>query len=179
MAIEIEKKFTLSNDQRKQVLENLKEFGAEYIREDFEENTLYRGGILDEKKAVLRVRKIGDKTILTFKERIGSDSGVKRQTEYETVVEKAEEIEKIIESLGFEKALVYEKRRQTWQFRAVEIVLDELPFGQYMEIEGSMMAIAEAEMLLDIENFSVENETYPHLTKRFGVQKEQLIEARF
>jgi adenylate cyclase class 2 len=179
MAIEIEKKYVLLIDQREQVLESLKESGAKYVREDFEENTLYRGGILDDKQAVLRVRKIGDKTILTFKERLGNDSGVKQQTEYETVVEKADEIEKIIESLGFEKALVYEKRRQTWQFRAVEIVLDELPFGQYMEIEGSMMAIAEAEMLLDIENFAVENETYPQLTRRFGVQKERLIEARF
>lgn len=179
MAIETEKKYALSNDQREQVLENLKEVGAQYVREDFEVNTLYRGGILDEKQAVLRVRKIGDKTILTFKESIGNASGVKQQTEYETVVEKAEEIENIIESLGFEKALVYEKRRQTWNFRTVEVVLDELPFGQYMEIEGSITAIAEAEMLLDIENFTVENETYPHLTERFGVQMEKLIEARF
>jgi adenylate cyclase class 2 len=88
-------------------------------------------------------------------------------------------MEKIIENLGFEKNLVYEKRRQTWHFRAVEIVLDELPFGQYMEIEGSITAIAEAEILLDVENLAVENETYPHLTQRFGVQKEKLIEARF
>jgi adenylate cyclase class 2 len=179
MAIEIEKKFILSNDQREQVLENLKELGAKYIREDFEENTLYNGGILDEKRAVLRVRKIADKTVLTYKQRIENVANVKQQIEYETIVEKAEEMEKIIESLGFEKTLIYEKRRQTWHFRAVEIVLDELPFGQYMEIEGSIMAIAEAEMLLDVENFTVENETYPHLTQRFGVQKEKLIEARF
>ncbi len=179
MAIEIEKKFILSSDQRKQVLENLKELGAKYIREDFEENMLYSGGILGEKGAVLRIRKIADKTVLTYKERIENAADVKQQIEYETVVEKAEEMEKIIESLGFEKALVYEKRRQTWRFRAVEIVLDELPFGQYMEIEGSITAIAEAEVLLDIEDFAVENETYPHLTQRFGVQKEKLIEARF
>jgi len=179
MAIEIEKKYTLSTEQYSQVLESLKEFGAKYIGEDFEENTLYRGGVLDEKSAVLRVRKIGDKTILTFKQRISNDSGIKQQTEYETKVEKGGELEKIIESLGFEKALVYEKRRQTWKFRAVEVVLDELPFGQYMEIEGSVMAIAEAEMILDIEDFEAENETYPHLTQRFGVQNEKLIEARF
>jgi adenylate cyclase class 2 len=179
MAIEIEKKFILSNDQREQVLENLKELGAKYIREDFEENTLYNGGILDEKRAVLRVRKIADKTLLTYKQRIENTADVKQQIEYETVVEKSEEMEKIIENLGFEKNLVYEKRRQTWHFRAVEIVLDELPFGQYMEIEGSITAIAEAEILLDVENLAVENETYPHLTQRFGVQKEKLIEARF
>ena len=179
MAIEIEKKFVLSNDQREQVLENLNKFGAKLVGENLEENTLYSGGILMEKRAVLRVRKIGEKTILTYKQRIENDSDFKQQIEYETVVEKAEEMEKIIESLGFEKALVYEKRRQIWHFRAVEVLLDELPFGQYMEIEGSVTAIAEAEMLLDIENLTIENETYPHLTRRFGVQKEKLIEARF
>jgi adenylate cyclase class 2 len=179
MAIEIEKKFILSSDRREQVLENLKKFRAEFVGEDLEENTLYSGGILQEKRAVLRVRKIGDKTVLTYKQRIENDSDVKHQIEYETVVEKAEEIEKIIENLGFEKILIYEKRRQTWRFSAVEVVLDELPFGQYMEIEGSVTAIAEAEMLLGIENLAVENETYPHLTQRFGIQKERLIEARF
>jgi len=179
MAIEIEKKFVLSNDQREQVLENLNKFGAKLVGENLEENTLYSGGILMEKRAVLRVRKIGEKTILTYKQRIENDSDFKQQIEYETVVEKAKQMEKIIESLGFEKTLVYEKRRQTWHFRAVEIVLDELPFGQYMEIEGSVTAITEAEMLLDVENLTIENETYPHLTRRFGVQKEKLIEARF
>ncbi len=48
-----------------------------------------------------------------------------------------------------------------------------------MEIEGSVMGIAEAEMILDIEDFEAENETYPHLAQRFGVQNEKLIEARF
>ncbi len=179
MAIEIEKKFILSDDRRRHVLGNLKEFDAKYIGEDFEENVLYQGGILSEKGAVLRIRKIEGKTILTYKQRVQNDSDVKHQIEYETIVENAEETEKIIESLGFEKALIYEKRRQTWLFRETEIVLDELPFGQYMEIEGSMIAIAEVEILLDIENLEVENETYPHLTRRFGVQKEKLIEARF
>jgi adenylate cyclase class 2 len=179
MAIETEKKFVLSSDQREQVLENLKKLGAKYIREDFEENTLYSGGILSEKRAVLRIRKIDDKSILTYKQRIENAADVKQQIEYETVIEKAEEMEMIIESLGFEKSLVYEKRRQTWRLRTVEVLLDQLPFGQYMEIEGSVTAIAEAEMLLDIENLAVENETYPHLTQRFGVQEEKLIEARF
>ncbi len=179
MAIEIEKKFTLSNDQRQQILANLTKVGAQFVGEDFEENTLYSGGILDDKRAVLRVRKIEGKTILTYKERLRNDSDIKHQTEFETIVESAEEIENIITHLGFTKALVYEKRRKTWRVRDVEIMLDELPFGLYMEIEGSTKAIAEAEVILDIENFETEHETYPHLTSRFGVQKENLIEARF
>ncbi len=143
MAIEIEKKYRLSEDQKQFVLDSLEEIGAEYMGEDFEENTIYGGGILDEKRAVLRVRKTQDKTILTLKQHIQSEFDIKQQIEHESEVANAEEIEKIIENLGFVPRLVYEKRRKTWNFRQVEIVLDELPFGLFLEIEGSMMAIAE------------------------------------
>ncbi len=179
MSIEIEKKYRLSEEQRKFVSDALDEFGAEYEGEDFEENILYRGGALDEKNAVLRIRKIGDTAILTYKQRIQNESDIKHQIEHETPVENPHELEKIIENLGFRKKLIYEKRRKTWRFRQVEIVLDELPFGLFMEIEGSITAIKEAEMLLDIENFEVEHKTYPRLTAESGIANGDLIEARF
>lgn len=179
MAIEIEKKFTLSNDQRERILASLEEIGAEFTGEDFEENIIYRGGVLMEKGAILRIRKIGEETILTYKEPVNNALAHKQRVEYETKVENADEITSIIESLGFRKSLVYEKRRKKWKFRGVEIVLDELPFGIYMEIEGSITAIAEAEMFIGGEDLEEEYETYPHLTERFGVRLEDVIEARF
>jgi hypothetical protein len=48
-----------------------------------------------------------------------------------------------------------------------------------MEIEGSITAIAEAEMFLGIEYYETEHATYPHLTMKYGVQNEDLVEARF
>jgi len=179
MAIEIEKKYRLNAAQFEQISKALAEIGAAFQGEDFEENTLYRGGILDEKNAVLRVRKIAEKTILTYKRRIQNEFDVKQQIEYETEIGSAEEIENIIENLGFARSLVYEKRRQTWNFRQVEIVLDELPFGLFMEIEGSITAIREAEMFLGAEDFAVEHETYPRLTAKYGRKNGELIEARF
>lgn len=179
MAIEIEKKYRLDEARRQFVLDALKEIGAEYKGEDFEENILYRGGALDEKNAVLRVRKIGERAILTYKRRVENEFDIKRQIEHETAVGNPQELETIIENLGFYKTLVYEKRRKTWRFRDVEIVLDELSFGLYMEIEGSVTAIKEAEMFLDIEDFETENKTYPRLTAAFGKRKGDLIEARF
>ena len=154
MAIEIEKKYRLTAEQRQFVLDSLTEVGAEYKREDFEENTIYGGGILDKNRAILRVRKTQDKTILTYKKRVQNEFAVKQQIEHETEISNADEIEKIIENLGFTPRLVYEKRRKIWYFRQVEIVLDELPFGDFMEIEGSVTAIAEAEMFLEIEDFT-------------------------
>ncbi len=179
MAIEIEKKYRLTEVQREQISADLAELNAEFIGEDFEENTLYGGGILTEKNAVLRIRKIENKTILTYKQRIQNDSDIKHQIEHETEVENAEEIKNIIESLGFQKNLVYEKRRKTWKFRRTEIVLDELPFGLFMEIEGEMMAIKEVEMFLGSEDLVTEHETYPRLTLKFGKQNGNIIESRF
>jgi adenylate cyclase, class 2 len=179
MANEIEKKYRLNVLQKQDMLQALEEIGAVYEGEDFEENILFSNGDLIERKAVLRVRKTEDKTILTFKQRVQNEFAVKQNTEYETEVADFGEIVSIIESLGFRRALVYEKRRKTWKFRAVEIVMDELPFGDFMEIEGAVTAIAEAEMFLEAEDYEVVHETYPHLTMQFGKQNGELVEARF
>ena len=179
MAIETEKKYRLNEKQFEQIAEELKEIGAEFCGEDFEENMIFGGGGLNEKFAILRIRKTQDKTILTYKQRIENEFAVKQQIEHETEIKDGEAIEKIIESLGFIKSLVYEKRRKTWKFRQVEIVLDELPFGVFMEIEGSITAIAEAEMFIGAEDFETEHETYPRLTMRHGKRTGDLIEARF
>jgi adenylate cyclase, class 2 len=179
MAIEVEKKYRLSDDQFDGVVATLNELKAEFIGEDFEENILFGGSILDEKRAVLRIRKIDDKTILTYKQRIQNNFDIKQQIEHETEIVDRNAIEQIIENLGFTPRLVYEKKRKTFHFRKVEIVLDELPFGKFMEIEGSITAIKEAEMLLDIEHFETEHETYPHLTMKFGTKSGEIIEARF
>lgn len=179
MAIEIEKKYHLSENQREHILENLREINAEFKGEDFEENLIFQGGLCSKDGGILRVRKTSEKTILTYKKSVQNEFAVKQRLEYETEVSDGEATLKIIENLGIEKILVYEKRRKTWRFRDVEIVLDELPFGSFMEIEGSVTAIAEAEMLLDAEDFEVEHETYPGLTAKFGRQNGDWIEARF
>ena len=179
MAIETEVKYRLTAAQFERVEKDLGELEAEFAGEDFEENIIYGGGRLQELNAILRLRKIDGKTILTFKKRLPDESGIKHQIEHETVVENAAETENIFARLGFEKHLIYEKRRKKWRFRKVEIVLDELPFGLFMEIEGEFMAIKEAAMRLAAEDFETEHKTYPHLTAETGKQNGNLIEARF
>jgi hypothetical protein len=49
-----------------------------------------------------------------------------------------------------------------------------------MEIEGETAAITEVENALGAEDFPAEHETYPHLTEKFGEQKNgNMIESRF
>lgn len=179
MAIEIEKKYKLTSAQRVEILATFKQLGAKFSHEDFEVNELYGGGILKRKQAVLRIRKIAGKTLLTYKERIKSLSSIKHQIEHETEISDDEAIEQIIQSLGFKRIVVYEKKRQTWHLNNVEIVLDELPFGFYMEIEGSEREIAMTERLLNAVDLQTEPDTYPYLTLNLGQKKGKIFEARF
>lgn len=179
MSIEIEKKYRLNGEQRDAIIASLSEFSAEYVGEDAEENIIYGGAIVEEKNAVLRVRIIGERALLTYKLRLAGTGEIKRQIEEETQVADPKAIQKIVKELGFSPILVYEKRRRTWRFRSVEIVLDELPFGLFMEIEGSITGIREAEMLLDLDELETEHKTYPQLTSELGVRNGDVIEARF
>lgn len=179
MTIEIEKKYRVTETDRERISKRLPEIGARFDREDFEENTLFGGGFLNVNSAALRVRKTERKTILTYKRRQPSASAIKQQIEHETEIGDAETVTEIFRNLGYRPALVYEKRRQTWRLKNVEIVLDELPFGLFMEIEGEIDEIAEAEKLLEIENLPAVMETYPSLTERHGERRGEMIEARF
>ena len=179
MAIETEKKFRLDPKQFAKLPNRLKNIGAEYAGEVFEENYLHRGGVLSNRDAVLRLRKAGEKTTLTFKESIRSVRDVKHKTEHETEVSDVNEMEEIIRKLGYRLSVVYEKRRRTWHLGNVEIVLDELPFGLYMEIEGTTRSIGSAEKKLGIKKLIPEMRGYPRLTVKYGRMKKGVMEARF
>ena len=145
MAIETEKKFRLDSKQLAKIVTRLGKIGAVFAEETFEENYLHRGGVLDTRGAVLRLRKTENKTLLTYKEGIRVNSHVKQKIEFETEVADVDETEKIIGALGYRLSIVYEKHRKTFHLGDAEIVLDELPFGLFMEIEGTLEAIARAE----------------------------------
>lgn len=180
MAIEIEKKYLIDKKRLVELTAKLGEMGAVFSIETFEENYLHRGGVLDERNAVLRLRKTDLKTTLTYKEKTGVEGDFKHQIEFETVVADVEATESIIEKLGYRLSLVYEKHRKTWHLGNVEVVLDELPFGYYMEIEGAIDDILDAEKLLEIEDLTTEARGYPRLTAKFGkLLKNGVYESRF
>jgi adenylate cyclase class 2 len=177
--VEIEKKYRLPLERRASIEDALRELGAQFVRNDFEENTIYGGELLERSASIVRIRRTQDRAILTFKRRIENISDVKQQIEHESEVSDAEAVSKILLELNLEPRLIYEKRRATWKMRSAEILFDELPFGLFMEIEGSLTSIKEAEMLLDIEDLETEHETYPRLTARLGKRSADVIESRF
>ena len=174
--IEIEKKYRLTARQRDDVVQRLREVGAEFRGDEFEENTIYGG--LKRENSVLRLRRVGDRALLTYKERLPQSSAIKQNIEEETAVGDADTMDAILKRLGFTPALVYEKRRQTWVYRDTEIVIDELSFGLFMEIEGEGAQISAVEQALGIEGLPAEHATYPQLTNELGQRVGDVIEAR-
>jgi adenylate cyclase, class 2 len=180
MPIEIEKKYRLESGQVVPLRERLKAAGAEGKgTAEFEENVIYTGPGLDPARRVLRLRRKGERAIFTFKERDLSGSPIKRQREEETEVADASALAAILEALGYSPALVYEKRRETWRLAGAEVVLDELPFGLFVEIEGEEARILEVEKLLGLEHAEAEHAPYPELTLRHGAKRDDVFEARF
>jgi adenylate cyclase class 2 len=179
MAIETEKKYRLGQKRHDEITQKLIDLGATFEKEVFEVNYQHRGGEMDERGATLRLRKIGDFTVLTYKEKVKSDGGPKRKIEYETSVADVEAMEHIIERLGYRLTAVYEKRRKYWRLGDVEVVLDELPFGLYMEIEGTIEAIEKAEKKLGLKEVEHEPRGYPRLTIKYGKMNGDVAEAKF
>lgn len=179
MSIEIEKKYRLTEKQRDEVSLRLPKMGAKLRGEEFEINTLYAGEVFDLGQAVLRLRRIGKRGILTYKERFPSRDGIKHQREDETRVHDPEAMALILEALGFNPTLVYEKRRETWVLGKTEIVIDELPFGLFMEIEGDEQGIRDVESKLAIKRLRPEMATYPQLARKHGRDCDGVVEARF
>jgi adenylate cyclase class 2 len=179
MPIEIEKKYRLTPAQRRLIEKRLRNLAARPLPVEFEENTIYRGKGLKPGSRALRLRRVGDHARLTFKRRFQTRSPIKHQEENETDVSDADATNAILGALGFQPALVYEKRRTRWNVDTVKVVIDELPFGLFMEIEAAEKEIKRIEKMLGAEAFEAVHETYPDLTVRFGRKQKGIIEARF
>ena len=74
---------------------------------------------------------------LTFKGPSQSDQEVRSRVEIEFVASDFQLAKAFLEALGYEVFVIYEKYRTTYEFKGVQITLDEMPFGNFVEIEGS------------------------------------------
>ena len=90
---------------------------------------------------------------LTFKGMAWSagQSEVKVREEIEIEVDDFDRAAALIGRLGFEPKQVYEKYRETFQLSEVEVVLDEMPFGNFVELEGEEEAIKAAAARLELD----------------------------
>src|SRR5438132_12734348 len=150
MPNEIEKKDRRIKKNRRALEKRMRELGCEPRPIEFEENTIYGGGRLNFGGCALRLRRVNgnERAYLTFKRRLPGKSPIKHQEEHEVTVADPDGMDWILRSLEFSPGLVYEKRRTRWKVGKAKVVIDELPFGLFMEIEAPVREIKRVEKII-------------------------------
>lgn len=133
---ETEAKYYVQDLQR--VKSQLEKLGAQLIQERVLETNIrfdLPGAKLRAQGRVLRLRR-DTEVRLTYKSASIEEQGVLSREEIEFVVEDFEKARRFLEALGYQKLVYYEKYRTTYQLNDTHIMLDELPYGNFVEIEG-------------------------------------------
>ncbi len=99
------------------------------LRFDTPDRDLHRMG------RVLRLRQ-DSRARMTYKDPESTQPGMLSRREVEFTVSDFAAARELLEALGYKVAFTYEKYRSTYQLGPLEIVLDELPYGRFIEIEG-------------------------------------------
>lgn len=136
-----------------------------------ERNVRYdtRDMALRARAAILRLRQ-DTRIRLTYKDEAQSNAQLsalgKTRFEAEVTVDDFDAMQTILIKLGFTPTQVYEKYRTTYTMHDCEIVLDEMPFGGFVEIEGSDAAIQAVLSALDLTDAPRYNVSYMALFER-------------
>ena len=118
--------------------EKLEGLGAELEQpRTYERNLRFdnSGGDLSAMYQVLRLRH-DTRSRLTYKGSSDLNREVNARQELEVEVSDFETAQEILEALGYEVVVIYEKHRSAYMLGNVEVSLDEMPFGTFIEIEG-------------------------------------------
>jgi adenylate cyclase class 2 len=136
---EFEAKFLLSlpNNIRQSLLDM---GGRVLVPRVFERNLRFdiNDGFLSANKKVLRLRQ-DNLTTLTYK----FSKSIEERIEIEIEVDNFRTTRGLLQALGYNVVFTYEKYRETFLLDPVHIMLDELPFGHFMEIEGTSLKMVE------------------------------------
>jgi adenylate cyclase class 2 len=92
-------------------------------------------GRLQQAGRVLRLRR-DRSAYLTFK---APGPVPEERAEIELEIDDPETGRRFLESLGFHVVATYEKYRQVFSLDASQVMLDELPFGTFIEVEGESL----------------------------------------
>ena len=139
--IEVEVKFLLSDveDMRRRIADT----SAVKRGRVFETNIRFDDDSdnLAVNSSLLRLRQ-DDRNTLTFKTKPPKeDPQFKIHNEYEVIVSDFDMMGIILEKLGFVRRQIYEKWRETFILNATNLCIDSMPYGDFIEIEGTKTAI--------------------------------------
>lgn len=140
MSTEIEAK--LKVDSLPEIKRKLTELGAEFLQEQLQTDYHFDDANMSLQRSdrCLRLRRQwvnkSEQFFLTYKG-AKEKSKFKKRHEIEIRIEDGDSIQRLLSALGYQKALVIEKKRQVWKLGQCEVSLDRLPLlGDFVEIEG-------------------------------------------
>jgi adenylate cyclase class 2 len=138
--------------------------------------------------AALRVRSVNGKGLITYKGVVYPSNGspLKVREEIETEVDEPERVIELFEKLGYKRSFRYQKYRTVYGLtvdgQQLEVVFDETPMGNFVEIEGEASRVVR---VLDAAGFAATEsirESYPELQaarcEARGVELEDLVFIR-
>jgi len=168
---EIEIKFKIENPIF--IKKRLKNSGAKFISKAFEKTLRFDtpDNLLERNKKFLRI-KTGFKNVITLKKKIPSKK-FKEREEIEFEIGDPKKMKIILENLGFTKVRIMEKYREKWCFNNTEIVIDKLPMGYFIEIEGNKKSIKRVAKFLKLDFKNRITKTYWDLWDEFRKEKNQ------
>jgi len=150
--IEIEVKFYIENYEK--IINKTKDYADKSGENGLEINILFdtKNYFLKQQNKILRLRSYLGKTILTFKQPSPNSSReFKKLEETEVTSDSFEELNYILVNSGYSNTQIYEKMRQIFYKDDLEICIDRLPYGDFIELEGAETEIKLAAQALDLE----------------------------
>jgi adenylate cyclase class 2 len=119
--------------------QQLEKLGGQLIEQRLHEINLrfdLPDGELTRTAQVLRLRQ-DTAARMTYKGPGETIAGVHARREIEFTVGDFQSAQALLEILGYQVSLMYEKYRTTYSLEGLQVTLDEMPYGNFTEIEGS------------------------------------------
>jgi adenylate cyclase, class 2 len=105
---------------------------------------------------------------LTYKGASDLEDGIISRSELEFTISDFETARKVLEALGYIQVAVYEKYRATYELNNCHIMLDELPYGNFVEIEGTdAESIHTVASLLDLNMEAATGDSYLGIFQKY------------
>jgi len=141
-----------------------------------EENFRFVGPGKATRRTTLRLRVLdgGPRGVLTAKGEAHFVAGVKVREETEVDVTDAHATLDLLAQLGFQVLVIYRKHRSVWRQGAVNVTLDRLDFGHFVEVEGPLEEIPTVARTLGLDPARAVKDSYSIMARKHMASEKKL-----
>jgi len=141
-----------------------------------EENFRFVGPGKATRRTTLRLRVLdgGPRGVLTAKGEAQFVAGVKVREETEVDVTDAHATRDLLAQLGFQVLVIYRKHRSVWRQGAVNVTLDRLDFGHFVEVEGPLEEIPTVARTLGLDPARAVKDSYSIMARKHMASEKKL-----